>query len=48
MEAILMTGYNIAMKLEKYCSALKLAIKLDKHELIVKIFEECKDPIVRK
>lgn len=47
-ESILQTGYNIAMKLGKYTAALKLAIKLDKHDLVLKIFEECQDPVIRK
>ncbi|KRW98942.1 Armadillo-type fold [Pseudocohnilembus persalinus] len=47
-ESILETGFKIAFKLKQYASALKLAIKLNKEDLIKKVFDDCEDLIVKK
>ncbi len=41
MEKTLKTAYEISMKNEVYTCALRLAIKFDNDELILKVFDEC-------
>lgn len=39
MEKTLKTAYDISIKSEVYTCALRLAIKLDKDELVKRVFE---------
>lgn len=43
MEKTLKTGYEISLKLKQYSDALRLAIKLDNNDLIIRAFKECED-----
>lgn len=45
---ILTIIYEISLKLEEYTIALRVAIKLDDHEKIKKIFDECPDDLIKK
>lgn len=40
--------YDIALKLEEYTYALRVAIKLDDHDKIKKLFDDCPDEVIKK
>jgi hypothetical protein len=48
MEKTLKTAYEIAFSLNIYTSAIRLAIKLDKFDLIKEVFDKCEDPLIKK
>jgi len=48
MEKTLKTAFDISMKSEVYTCALRLAVKLDKDELVKRVFESCQDYNVKK
>lgn len=45
---ILKTAYNIAIDCKEYPYAMRVALKLDDHELISKTFNSCEDLLVKK
>lgn len=45
---ILTILYDLALKLSEYTIALRMAIKLDDHEKIKKVFDECPDDLIKK
>ena len=45
---ILTIMYDISLKLEEYTIALRMAIKLDDHDKIKRVFEECPDELIKK
>lgn len=40
--------YDIALGLEEYIYAIRIAIRLDDHEKIKQLFEECPDDLIKK
>lgn len=40
--------YDISLKLSEYTIALRVAIKLDDHDKIKEVFQECPDELIRK
>eukprot|EP00331_Platyophrya_macrostoma_P004406 CAMPEP_0176425046 /NCGR_PEP_ID=MMETSP0127-20121128/11180_1 /TAXON_ID=938130 /ORGANISM="Platyophrya macrostoma, Strain WH" /LENGTH=873 /DNA_ID=CAMNT_0017806181 /DNA_START=32 /DNA_END=2653 /DNA_ORIENTATION=+ len=48
MEKTLKTAYEISLKLKQYSDALRLAIKLDNNDLIMRVFKECDDQVTLK
>lgn len=40
--------YDIAVDLSEYTIALRFAIKLDDHEKIKQLFDECPDDLIKK
>ncbi|EAR97380.1 26S proteasome regulatory subunit (macronuclear) [Tetrahymena thermophila SB210] len=48
MEETLKVNYEIALSLQLYVSALRLAIKLDDIEKIKEVFQSCKDKLILK
>lgn len=48
MEETLKVNYEIALSLDLYVSALRLAIKLDDMEKIKEVFSSCKDKLILK
>ena len=45
---ILSILFDLAMKLSEYTIALRMAIKLDDHDKIKQVFEECPDNLIKK
>jgi 26S proteasome regulatory subunit N1 len=45
---ILIILYELALKLEEYTIALRMAIKLDDHDKIRLVFSECPDDLIKK
>ncbi len=45
---ILTILYDLALKLSEYTIALRMAIKLDDHEKIKQVFDECPDDLIKK
>ena len=45
---ILTILYELALKLEEYTIALRMAIKLDDHNKIREVFTECPDELIKK
>lgn len=45
---ILTILYEIAVSLSEYTIALRIAIKLDDHEKVKSLFDECPDNIIKK
>lgn len=45
---ILTILYEVALKLEEYTIALRMAIKLDDHNKIREVFSECPDELIKK
>jgi 26S proteasome regulatory subunit N1 len=45
---ILTILFDLAMKLSEYTIALRMAIKLDDHQRIKQVFEECPDDLIKK
>lgn len=48
MEKTLKTAYDIAFSLENFTGAMRLAIKLDKFDLVKEVFDKCEDPNIKK
>lgn len=48
LEKILTILYDISLSLSEYTVALRFAIKLDDHEKIKHVFDECPDEIIKK
>lgn len=40
--------FEISLKLEEYTIALRMAVKLDDHDKIKQVFEECPDELIKK
>ena len=40
--------YDMALKLEEFTIALRMAIKLDDHDKIKEVFDECPDDLIKK
>ena len=45
---ILTTSFKLAMKVEEYFLALRVAMKLDDQKLVEEAFNSCKDPLLKK
>lgn len=45
---ILTTSFKLAMKVEEYFLALRVAMKLDDQRLVEEAFNSCKDPLLKK
>ncbi|CAD8085972.1 unnamed protein product [Paramecium primaurelia] len=48
LDILLVTAYNICLKVNEYTNALRIALRIDKPGKVEQVFEACQDPTIKK